>query len=93
MKKFSAAIAICGLLFAANPTTAAHGNGYLVGTYPIGGGPISLTAVGGDVFTSGIDFNSASGNLAPGPTEDTNGYTFYLANTPNQIHWVPWGHL
>ena len=54
MQKFSAAIALCGLLFAANLATAGHGDGLLAFTYPVGGGPITVTACGGDVPAAGL---------------------------------------
>ena len=91
MKKFSSAIAICGLLFAANLATAGHGDGTLLITYPVGGGPITLTASGGDVPAAGLDFTSASGNLIPTGGTDASPFTFFLSNTPNQITYANLG--
>ncbi len=91
MKKFSATIAICGLLFAVNMATAGHGNSTLAATYPFGGGPITLTAVGGDVPAAGIDFQSAGGNLIPTGGTDASPFLFFLSNTPNQITYAVLG--
>lgn len=77
MKKFIAIITV--LAFSA----AAHGQ--LVGSFPAEGGAISVEAVGGDIVAAGLDFTSASGGLIPAPGTDASPFTFFLANTPNQV--------
>ncbi len=57
----------------------------LEGNFPAEGGNISVTASGGDVAAAGLDFNSAGGNLIPAPGTDASPFTFFLANTANQV--------
>ena len=77
MNKFVAAIAALAL------ATSAFAQENLTGTFPEGGGAITVTASGGDVNAAGIDLNSASGGLRP--AGDAAPFTFLLADTANQI--------
>ena len=55
----------------------------LSGSWPEGGGKISVTA-SGDVNAAGLDFVSPGGNLVP-VDGDASPFTFFLSNTANQV--------
>ena len=57
----------------------------LIGSFPPEGGAISVSAVGGDVNAGGLDFISPSGGLIPDPSSDSSPFTFFLANSTNQV--------
>jgi|GEM_PF-1973726 len=58
----------------------------LVGSFPPEGGTISVTAVDGDVRAAGLDFISPGGGLIPSPDPPgASPFTFFLANTANQV--------
>lgn len=78
MKKFIVAIAIAALAATVNAQE-------LVGSFPAEGGNITVTAEGGDVAAAGLDFTSASGGLIPAPGTDAAPFTFFLANSANQV--------
>ena len=78
MKKFIAALAIVAI------ASVAYGQD-LKGSFPADGGAISVTASGGDVNAAGLDFKSAGGNLIPAPGTDASPFTFFLANTANNV--------
>jgi|GEM_PF-2150452 len=70
------------------PTIIPPDGASLIGTFPAEGGPISITATGGDVEAAGLDFQSESGGLIPStafPDAEADGFTFFLSNTPNQV--------
>lgn len=78
MKQLFVALSIIALASVANAQT-------LEGSFPAEGGAISVTATGGNVDAAGLDFTSAAGNLVPAPGTDASPFTFFLANTPNQV--------
>lgn len=78
MKKLLVALSILALASVANAQT-------LEGSWPEGGGNISVTASGGNVDAAGLDFTSAGGNLVPAPSTDASPFTFFLSNTANQV--------
>ena len=78
MKKFIAAVAVVAFAAAANAQN-------LDASFPAEGGNITVTAAGGDVVAAGLDFTSEGGNLVPAPGTDATPFTFFLANTPNQV--------
>ena len=59
------------------------------GTFPVGGGLISVTAVGGSVAAGGLDFLSPSGQLVPVPTvngmRDASPFAFLIDNESTQV--------
>lgn len=63
------------------------GESALIGSFPLQGGPVSVTAIGQDfTISSGFfDFQSTSGALVPFDLVDATPFEFYVANTPNQI--------
>jgi len=73
-----------------NPVIPPRDGASLIGTFPTEGGPISVTATGGDIEASGLDFVSASGGLIPALLGDDfrngfDGFDFFLSNTENQV--------
>ena len=63
---------------------------HILGTYPSGGGPISLTASNADVEVSALEFLSENGDLVPIPSlageqADPTPFTFVLSNTSNNV--------
>ncbi len=79
MKRMLVTLAVVGLMAGfANAQT-------LSGSWPEGGGNISVTASGGDINAAGLDFTSAGGNLIPVDGTDASPFTFFLANTENQV--------
>ena len=80
MKRFIAIIAAASLM-----AGLANAQGVLSGSWPEGGGNISVTASGGDVNAAGLDFNSPGGNLIPAPEGQLDGFAFMLSNTENQV--------
>jgi len=64
-------------------------SGTLVGTFPEGGGLITLTTVGGPVDVTGLDIMSTNGLLVPIPdvngSTDAGPFTFLLSNTQDQV--------
>ena len=71
MKKLIATIALLSFAATVNGQT-------LTGTWPGGGGNISVTAEGGDVNASGLDFVSPGGNLVPVDGNDATPFQFFL---------------
>lgn len=78
MKNLIATVAMIAFAATAHAQT-------LSGSFPAEGGAISVTATGGDIAAAGLDFTSASGGLIPAPGTDASPFTFFLANTANQI--------
>lgn len=76
-------IAAVVLLFACLVATAPGQT--ITGSFPAAGGPISLTASGGTVNSSGFDFISAGGNLVPVPNDNATPFQFMLSNSANQV--------
>jgi len=80
MKKFAAALAICGLFLAA--TASAQ----LTAEFPVEGGNISLLS-GDAIALSGIEFASGAGSLVP-----TGGnaapFAFMLSDTANLVTYA-----
>lgn len=79
MKRFVAlTIGLCLIAGLANAQT-------LTGSWPEGGGAISVTASGGDVNAAGLDFASPGANLIPAEGTDASPFTFFLSNTATQV--------
>jgi|GEM_PF-5908495 len=81
MKRVLATLAVVGLLAGISNAQT------LTGSWPAGGGNISVSAEGGDVVAAGLDFTSAGGNLVPvaGDPASAAPFTFFLSNTANQV--------